>query len=91
MQARARSMRRGPATGPNPAQSGRVVARRPTGSARPVKQRSGFGDGVLASAEQEATQASFVTKRLANPWALFMVGLLAYAVYKMVAAMFLAR
>jgi len=71
--------------------SDRVVARRPIGSARPVKTTSGFGGGVLASAEQEATQASFVRGRLATPWALFMVGALGYAVYQIVAAMFTAR
>lgn len=97
MPTRARSLRRGPATGTArstaaaPGGAGRVIARRPIGSVRAVKQPSGFGDGVLASAEQEATQASFVRGRLATPWALFMVGALGYAVYQIVAAMFTAR
>jgi hypothetical protein len=56
-----------------------------------VEKTSGFGAGVLASAEQEATQGSFLMKRLASPWALFAVGALGYAVYEIVAASFMAR
>ena len=93
MQARARSMHRGPATGTarHTAVAGRAVGRRAAGSTKPAKQPPSFGEGVLASDNHEASQASFVRGRLANPWALFMVGALGYAVYQIVAAMFSAR
>ena len=95
MTARARSQRR--VTGGHfavaaPRDGGKVVARRPTRPAGPiVKKPSGFGAGVIASAEHEATQGSFLMQRLASPSALFMVGALGYAVYEIVAAMFTAR
>ena len=95
MTARARSQRR--VTGGNAAvavlrDSGRVAARRPTRSHdQQLKKTPGFGAGVLASAEQGASQGAFLMKRLASPWALFMVGALGYAVYEVVAAMLTAR
>ncbi|HEY0134022.1 MAG TPA: hypothetical protein VGB85_08080 [Nannocystis sp.] len=98
MTARARSQRR--VTGGNPAvavlrTSGRV-ARRPTPSLDQAVQKTPDA-GVLASAEQDASQGAFLMKRLASPWALcrlfrlFMVGALGYAVYEVVAAVLMAR
>lgn len=87
MTARARSQRR--VTGGH---APVAVARRPTRSpGQVVKKPPNFGAGVIASAEQEATQGSFLMQRLASPTALFMVGALGYAVYEIVAAMFMAR
>ena len=97
MTAHARSKRRVTIAGgqiPVRGDSGRVIARRPLRStkapSRP-KETSGSGDGVLASAEQEAARDGFLMRRLASPSALCMVAVLGYAVYEVVAAMFMAR
>ena len=87
MTARARSQRR--VTGGNAAVA---VARRPNRApGQALKRTSGFGAGVLASAEQQATRGSFLMQRMASPWALFMIGALGYAVYEVVAAVLTAR
>lgn len=84
MTTRARSQRRvtGASAAVSARNSGRVVARRPTRPPGQMKKTSGFGAGVLTSAEQEATQSSFLMRRLASPGTLFVVGALGYAVYR---------